>query len=927
MRTCTGLIATLFAFTMLSSAQAQTAPAPQVILVERQPDPHGTPRPARNARDVPLRTSLYLELGLAPEGSNDRIEPDSVAVNVQEAGREPIELLRPGRHYGDGVTGWLLPRQVQQGIDKTAQTLTVYLEPGQPLKPETTYSVRVVARSQRGAELPATSAWSFTTEPAPGVHPISFSLDLGAKPVRWHGAFFSGFCNVVSCTQERIFGPTYDLMAQARKEHPRAWMYERGIWLTGTQDRKEPWMQFLDPKMPNIVRERETRHIAAIENRDDGVLVRVDDFFGHEQYGIPSGRSVSEDYHAGDEVLIADGVHDARAKVIAADDKAGTVLLDTLATPPGGWLLDYQEPAPEKQDPDAPGLFRAGGCYLRKFNPHGTACYYWGRLDKEYDLIVNRYGRRMVVNFIEAPNDVSIDGRSFTTAKDYAQWHEVAQTIAGHMIDRYGEKSLTFTWSIFNEPELRPFFWRSDWDELQKFYDYTTDAILRAFEDRGYDSDRVFIGGLELAGIFGTKLNLTEFLSHCSPTATAKGALPLNAAFADKRLDGKRSKRVETMCTAHNGKGAPCNFVSIHSYNRSEITAGKLIRAKEMALEIDPAYYKDLWVNSHESCPDWSPPPDEAAADSYLGNGYFPSWCGDVIGRQLRKAAEDERYAYGETVLTTWPPPTNFTGINAFTRILKVDDNGDGKPDRAVTVPSPIFHALNLISDLGESYWTLPAQQIGSHLVSGFASRDDKGVVRLVLCAHQPQDTQSRSESSFNVTLDLNHLGWNDDAQVQEFRFDREHNSYFRDARALRDRNAPTDADYAQLDALLRSLRNDDAAARELAMQSLAKLDPATVRHPNSMLKIGPVLIDLAGQAKDPAIRQKAHDLLRELADSAGQSFSPAEVQQIQKLAECHATASATVPRQPDGHLRLTATVAGNGLNILVIKPNNQRGR
>ena len=62
--------------------------------------------------------------------------------------------------------------------------------------------------------------------------------------------------------------------------------------------------------------------------------------------------------------------------------------------------------------------------------------------------------------------------------------------------------------------------------------------------------------------------------------------------------------------------------------------AAKLIRAKEMALEIDPEYYRGLWVNSHESCPDWLPPPDEAAADSYLGNGYF-----SYLVRRRRAAA------------------------------------------------------------------------------------------------------------------------------------------------------------------------------------------------------------------------------------------------------------------------------------------------
>ena len=91
--------------------------------------------------------------------------------------------------------------------------------------------------------------------------------------------------------------------------------------------------------------------------------------------------------------------------------------------------------------------------------------------------------------------------------------------------------------------------------------------------------------------------------------ARIAGMRTLNAAAADHRLDGKRSLRVEALCREHGGKGSPCDFVSIHSYNCSELMATKLIRAKEVALEIDPDYYNALWVNSHESCPDWMPPP------------------------------------------------------------------------------------------------------------------------------------------------------------------------------------------------------------------------------------------------------------------------------------------------------------------------------
>ena len=182
------------------------------------------------------------------------------------------------------------------------------------------------------------------------------------------------------------------------------------------------------------------------------------------------------------------------------------------------------------------------------------------------------------------------------------------------------------------------------------------------------------------------------------------------------------------------------------------------------------------------------PPPDEAASDAYLGNGYFPTWCIDVVHRQLERAARDPRYAYGETILTVWPPPANFAGLNAVTRVIYVDDNGDGRADRTVTVPMPIFHVLGLLSELGDDYWVLPARIVGGHVVSGFASRDQSGVVRILLYSHHAQDTQSRSEASFDVTLTLDGLAGTRPARVVEYRLDRDHNSPFRLARTLRDR-------------------------------------------------------------------------------------------------------------------------------------------
>jgi Glycosyl hydrolases family 39 len=888
---------------------AGAASGAEVKLLTKPHDPYGVPRPAPGQQHVPLRTSFYVELGPAEKNADDPVLPESVAVELQPEGAEPLPLLRPGRQFAAGYTGKFLPGKNQQ----TGPTLAVYVDGEQPLRPATRYTVRVQAKSRSGATLPdKAGTWRFTTEAAPATHPLRLTLAPDAPVVRWQGGFFTGVCNVSFCTSSTYRLPTFELMERVRKTAPRAWSLQRDFWLTGTEHRPG----FLFRGLPNIVRERETRRVVAIDADPRGSLLRVEDFFGHEQYGIASGRPASADYHAGDEVLIADGVSDARATVVAADDAARTVLVTRVEAPKGGWKLAYAGPLPKKENPDAPGLFPPGGCYLRKFRPCGTPVYYWGRLDREWDLSVKRFHRRVLPNFADAPGDLSVNGRDWTTAKDYVELHEVTRAITGHILERYGEAALTFPWSVFNEPDLGILFWRSDWTELQKFYDYTTDAVLRAFEDHGYDSDRVFIGGLELGGIFGTNLRLREFLTHCSPRAEpVQGTLPQNAAFADARLEGKRSRRVERLCRAHGGRGAPCDFVSVHAYNRSQLMADKLARAKEMALEIDADYYAKLWVSSHEACPGWAPPPDPAYGDSYLGNGYFPTWCADVARRQLRRAAADPRYAFGESILTVWPwPNPNFGGGNDCVRALHADDDGDGVADRTVTVPMPILHFLGLVAAMGPEYQVLPEQTVGGHVVSGFASPAGGGR-RVVLYAHDMLDTESRSEAEFAVTLDLGGFQPGPVA-VREYRFDKDHNSYYRMARRLREQaDAPRPAEPGQarrLQEALDELGSAERAAQLAALDKLAKLGPAASSAAGT-------LYEFLEKAEDPALRERATAVLKRV--TASRAYPAAVVRQVEELAALHTTGRTLAKVGADGRLTLTVRVAGNGANYLFVEP------
>jgi Glycosyl hydrolases family 39 len=881
---------------------ACTARGDDIKLITRPHDPYGVPRPGPGQEHVPLSSSFYIELGMSEKGSSDVVLPESVAVELQPEGGEAFALLRPNRQFADGVSGRLMPGKGDGGRG----TLAVYLEPAGKLRPSTRYTIRVSAKSRAGAELPAKAGtWTFTTEAEGKKHALEFELDLDGPAVHWQGGFFTGFCSPGFCTSHATRIPTYELMDQVRKTAPRAWSLQRDFWMTGMEHRPQAMMT---SNQPNIVRERETRRITAIDKHADGSLLRLEDFFGHEQYGIESNRPLSADYHLGDEVLVADGENYSRAKVVKADDEARTVLVSGLSAPADGWKLAYAGPLPRKEDPNAPGLFPPGGCYLRKFKPCGTPAYYWGRLDFEWDLDHRRFHRRLLPNFADAPGDLSIDGRDWTTAKDYAELHEVARAITTHIIERYGDATLTFPWSVFNEPDLGLLFWHSDWDELQKFYDYTADGVLRAFEDRGYDSKKVFVGGLELGGIFGTNLKLREFLSHCSPREEkVKGALPLNAAFAEQRLDGKRSRRVEELCRANGGRGAPCDFVSVHAYNRSKMMADKLARAKEVALEIDPDYYAKLWVNSHESTPGWEHSPDPAYGDSYLGNGYDATWCVDVACRQLRRAAADPRYGFGESILTFWPwPNQNFGGGNDCVRVLHADDG------RTVTIAMPILHFLGLLAQMGPEYHVLTEQTVGGHTVSGFASRDGQAL-RVLLYSHNMADTQSRSAVSFEVSLRINGLKA-EKVAVEEYGFDADNNSYYRLARELRD--GPSGAasgrsKAAAFEEALRDLEMERRDAQLAGLKILSDLGPTASDAASAILR-------LHQRSTDEGVKEAAAATVKRIMTP--KRYPAAVIKEVQKLAELRRTAFST-QEVLGGTVVVKAPIAGNGLSVLVLEP------
>lgn len=776
----------LAAAALLSAPLALAASAPPHLrfdgAVFGRPNANPVPRPYSGRTNVTTATSLYLEV-VVPDtnGSAGAVDPDSITVTLVPSGGVPVPVLLAGRQFAAGFHG-----SVVTGVDSGADNgVAVYAVPDAALAAARGHRVDVYAETLDNVPIDtAQDSWSFTTRASLGSAPFAWTVDLGAPPVTWDGWFFSGIVKP-SFDTSRMFDQydSYDLMDTVRAINPDAWSLQRDWPMTS-----DFWHNGVFDGNPNPVRERETRRITAIQTINGRSVLAVEDIEEGPLYGIAPGRPLSADYHPGDRVSIADRTKYEIATVESVDDTNRRVVVSKLTQT--GWVFDYPGSHPA-DNPDTPDNFTLPLCYLRKVSPVGTPVYYWRRVDDEWDVVHGQHGRRVQVNFSYVPLDLarvpvpaSTGGHGSTSPpKDWLQWHGFVREFVFHLIDRYGPAARTFPYSVGNENNFS-IFWSGTKDEFLAYCDYTINAVLTAFEDRGYDTAGIRVGGIEAAGL-GGRAWIKDVLWHASPTANKpEGDIAeQNFVCADPAFAGRRAGRVQALCDGSAGRGMPLDFVSIHEYEIAPQAVKDMLEVRDDSLAIDPVTFDSLSVDSYESTPDWIPRTDPASRQMYRGNGYYPAWCADWTGRLVERAAADPRYAHHESVLTVWPFDYNGDGIAAVTGLMRVDDDGDGTEDRIATIRKAVFNYLALTARMNRQLAPLPAQERAGVRVAGFRS-PSPGAHRVLLYAHDPYDTGAEEPAPLTARLTLNGVPW-PRVTLRRWRVDRDHSSPFRAYEAL----------------------------------------------------------------------------------------------------------------------------------------------
>ncbi|MBP7146529.1 MAG: hypothetical protein KBD01_03220 [Acidobacteria bacterium] len=732
------------------------------------------PRPCDGNIDVTRRTSIYFELVLPRAGNypSNGINLNSVVLKLKPEGQPQFSVFGPNQAWGSGWSGQVLPSYT----DGDDWVFGFECIPNGPLLASTRYTATVEAQTKQGAPVdPATKTWTFTTRrhlPGSGV---TFDVDLAGPTVDWVGRWFGGTAKVTFDTSAmNSLEAVYALMDEVHARAPEFLLHHRDTPWTGDYYRNSLW-----DGSPNIYRERETRRITGFENVGGSTRLSLADIVERELYGIPAGRPLSADYVVGERVLVCDADQSEVREIVAINDAASTLDVTQLVAPLAEWVPGDPADGPA-DNPDTPGNFTYPLAAVRKYAQRGTPVYYWDRVHDEIDRHV-AHGRKPIVRINDVPVDLcesglpanAQGGECQNKPKNWLSWDAFVHAVVSHLIERYGPDVATWYFVIGNENTLSP-YWKTRFNEFFDYWDVTSNAMLRAFEDHGLSSSSVLVGGVEDSPA-GNRF-LEEVAYHCAPDADnpSPGYDETNLVCTDAAFGGLRSARVAALCAAHADRGCPFDYYSIHTY-RHALEAHDLVQwSWDRIQEIPSTFFEPFRVNNWESGPSWVPLKDPAAINVFAASGFFSTWGADYFQRVLADAMADPRRAAGEVVITTWGFNDNFAGgTQSVASVMRIDDDQDGTQDGVAGVGNYYFRMAELAARMSHEVADLGAVADAGARIGGWRSVEPHGD-KVLLYAHDRIDPDHRETQGWTVTLNLSRSRFAE-VDVTEYRLDRDH--------------------------------------------------------------------------------------------------------------------------------------------------------
>jgi xylan 1,4-beta-xylosidase len=355
--------------------------------------------------------------------------------------------------------------------------------------------------------------------------------------------------------------------------------------------------------------------------------------------------------------------------------------------------------------------------------------------------------------------------------KDYRKWSDLVYQFVRHLHERYGDAELkTWLWEVWNEPDIA--YWQGTPEEYFKLYDYSVDAVLRAFP-------QAKIGGPDSTGPASAHAAqfLHMFLEHC--------------AHQKNNVTGKTGSHLDFI--SFHPKGSP-------SWQGDHVQMGLAhhLAAIKQGFEIVKSFpeWSSTPVILGESDPEGCAACSARAnpQNSYRNGPLYAAYEAEVLNNILALANEQHVNFLGAV---TWA--FEFEGQPYFEGFRTLASNGIDKP---VLNAFRIFGLMSGVRVEASSSGALTTADIVKNGVRGnpdvnlIAGRGDHEIDILIWNYHD--DDLSAPESA----IDLMVSGLSEQAGrvlFEHFRVDSNHSNAFSDWKRMGSPQTPSAAEYQQL--------------------------------------------------------------------------------------------------------------------------------
>jgi xylan 1,4-beta-xylosidase len=415
---------------------------------------------------------------------------------------------------------------------------------------------------------------------------------------------------------------------------------------------------------------------------------------------------------------------------------------------------------------------------------NGNPIYSWEIVDRIFDTF-KETGVKPLVELGFMPQALSVhpdpyrhtfpQGDIYTgwayPPKDYRKWSELVFQFAEHLRKRYGEAELKdWLWEVWNEPDIG--YWKGTPEEYFKLYDYSVDAVLRAFP-------AARIGGPDSTGPASSHATefLRSFLEHCAHQANY--------------ATGKTGTRLDFI--SFHPKGAP-------KWQGDHVQMGisRHLAAIEQGFKVVasfPEWRKTpivLGESDPEGCAACSAKTNPQ--NSYRNGPLYACYEAEVLNNILALAATERVDVLG---IVTWA--FEFEGQPYFEGFRTLATNG---VDKAVLNAFRMFGILGDRRVQATSSAALPNSEIVHDGVqkdpdiNALATRKDRELDILIWNYHD----DDLASPAARIEVAVNGLPANlGRALLEHFRVDSDHSNAYAAWKEMGSPQSPTDAQYERL--------------------------------------------------------------------------------------------------------------------------------